>query len=221
MPRFPLQNHLPALVCAALLALAAALGTHFALKTLYGVPAPAPLEALALANTTATPAWLASGAAAQASDWVLLGVVAGGGSNGQGNGQGNGNGLALLQAVGGDRAKVYTVGQTLPSGAVLKSVDARSASLDVQGSVQTLQLDLKASGAGAAINAQRGVVGFDAAALNNNAIAVPNPMSIPAPVAASAALANAANAASARLAAKRLRAAPGSQEAPNEQAQQP
>lgn len=196
MLRFSLQKSLPALVCVALLALGAALGTHFVLKTLYGVPAPAALAPLAAPIAVGVPAWLAGGGAAQDSSISVLGIVAQS-TDGQ-------RGLALLQTSSGDRAKVYSVGQTLPNGAVLQAVQSRSVTLNAQGQLQTLPLDLKTSAAGAAVNPQRGVAVVDALA----APAFPNPMSTGAAPLNLPALGAQTGAAQARMAAKRLRAAP-------------
>lgn len=203
MPRISLQKFAPPLVCAMLLALAAALGTHFALQTLYGVPAPAP-QAPRLATTSiSVPVWLAGGAAVQVSELSLLGVVAQSADGKQG--------LALLQASSGDRAKVYAVGQTLPNGAVLQAVAARSVTLNAQGQLQTVQLDLKAS-AGAAVNPQRGVGStvstFTEAQVQPIQPIQPNPMGAAGMVINPAVLNAQVNANQARLAAKRLRADP-------------
>lgn len=184
-----LLKYLPACLGLVFLGLSAALGTHFTLKTLYGVPAPAtaPVQETPSSTHATTPIWLSSGANAQVTDMVLLGVVAQGDSATQG--------LALLQAAGNERAKVYAVGQTLPNGAMLKSVSARSITLEIQGALKTLPMDLKTSPASAAMASTQ--PSFDRLATT------PNPMGIPSPQAA----ANSDGAS--RLAnRKRLRAAP-------------
>jgi Type II secretion system protein C len=178
---FFLLKHLPTLLCAVFMGLAAALGTHFVLKTLYGVPAPAqaPAQAARLNTATTAPNWLMSGASAQASDMVLLGVVA---QNTQAT-----QGLALLQTASGERAKVYAVGQSLPNGAVLKSVSARSITLDMGNHLNTLELNLKPNTTNPAINAP---TGFEGRSTMPSSMAIPDPQAAAATSTDSSKLAN-------------------------------
>ncbi len=114
-----------------LLAALAGLVTDAVLKISYGTPAPLSAPALAVDAAKPVPAWLAGGdaAAAAPSDLKLLGVIAQGAS-----------GIALVQQTG-KRAQVLHVGQRLPDGTLLKSVQGKTATVLVNNENRTLTLD--------------------------------------------------------------------------------